>query len=131
MDPRGPSAVESDPDCVWLPDLRCGRSGRWDGFEKPIVQPYLFEDPFVTTALHPYYAWHEFPDDSVLQGGEVHVAALQARLALTDRLGLIATKDGYVWLRPENPLLDDDEGFWDLALGLSRSAAANESPSSA
>lgn len=116
--PPRAAAVEPASDCFWLPDIRCGRSGRWDGFEKPIVQPYLFEDPFVTTGLYPYYAWHEFPDDSALGGGEVHVAAVQARLALTDRLGLVATKDGYVWMRPDNPLLDDQQGFWDLALGL-------------
>ncbi len=115
---RAEPAAEPASDCFWFPDIRCGRSGRFEGFEKPIVQPYLFEDPFVVTGVYPYYAWHEFPDDSALGGGEVHVAAVQARLAITDRLGFIATKDGYVWLRPDNPLLDNDEGFWDLAAGF-------------
>lgn len=118
--PRAPKAEAAAVDeCpTWFPDFHCDREGRFEGFHMPIVQPYLFEDPFVTTGIYPYYAWHEFPDDSALGGGEVHVAAVQARLALTDRLGFVASKDGYVWLRPDNPLLDDDEGFWDLAFGL-------------
>jgi hypothetical protein len=107
-------------DCrTWLPDLAgCDRSGRFEGFEKPMVQPYLFEDPFNVTGVYPYYVWHEFPDGSALQGGDLHVVALQLRLALTDRLGLIATKDGYGWLRPDNPILDDDQGWFNLGLGL-------------
>lgn len=102
----------------WLPDLRCGRSGRFEGFQRPIVQPFLFEDPFVTTGIYPHYVYHEFPGRSALQGGEIHVVAVQARLALTDRIGLIATKDGYAWRRPDNPLLDDIQGFFNLAAGV-------------
>ena len=102
----------------WFPDLRCEREARWEGFRKPIIAPYLFEDPFVTTGASLYYIYHEFPDDSALGGGEVHVAALQLRLALTERLGFIATKDGYVWLRPDLPLLDDEEGWMNLGAGL-------------
>jgi hypothetical protein len=112
-------------DCTWFPDLRCGRSGRPAGFEMPVVQPYLFEDPFVTTNLVPYYVWHEFPDDSALQGGDAHVLAVQARVALTDRIALIATKDGYMWSRPDNPLLGDENGFMNLAAGLKYMAVQN------
>lgn len=106
-------------DCPKLfPDLRCERSGRWEGFHRPIVAPYLFEDPFITTGIYPTYVWHEFPRRSALGGGEVHVAALQARIAVTDRLAFIATKDGRVWKRPDLPLLDDTEGWMNLAGGL-------------
>ncbi len=106
-------------DCAkWLPDLSCDREGRFAGFEKPIVQPYLFEDPFITTGLYPYYVWHQFPKDSALAGGEAHVAAAQIRIALTDRLALIATKDGYMWKRPDNPLLPHTKGWMNLAAGL-------------
>jgi hypothetical protein len=106
-------------DCAeWLPDLSCDRAGRFAGFEKPIVQPYLFEDPFITTGFYPYYVWHQFPKDSAMEGGEAHVAAAQIRLALTDRLALIATKDGYMWKRPDNPLLPETEGWMNLAAGL-------------
>ncbi len=66
----------------WFPDLNCDRQARWEGFRKPIVAPYLFEDPFVTTGASLYYILHDFPDDSAMGGGEAHVAALQLRLAL-------------------------------------------------
>lgn len=102
----------------WFPDLRCEREARWEGFRKPIVSPYLFEDPFVTTGASLYYILHEFPDDSAMGGGEAHVVALQLRLALTERLGFIATKDGHVWLRPDLALLDDEEGWMNLGAGL-------------
>lgn len=112
-----PAATE--PACSgWFPDFKCDRSGRFEGFHKPIVQAFLFEDPFVTTGLAGYYVYHEFPDDSALGGGDVQVAALQARLALTDRLGIIATKDGRAWVHPELPLLDDREGWMNIAGGL-------------
>ena len=111
--------------CTWLPDLRCGREdGRWEGFHKPIVAPFLFEDPFVVTGAYPYYVYHEFPGTSALGDGEVHIAALQIRVALTDRLGFVATKDGYAWLRPDLPfagddnILSDQQGFMNLGFGL-------------
>ena len=113
-----PMAAPAASECTWLPDIRCGRHGRWDGFHMPIIAPYYFEDPFITTGVTPYYLWHEFPGDSALQGGDWHVLALQARVALTDRLAFIATKDGYGWLRPGNPLVEDDSGWFNLGFGL-------------
>ncbi len=115
---HGAAAAAADDCPTWFPDLRCEREARWEGFRKPIVAPYLFEDPFVTTGASLYYIHHDFPDRSALGGGEAHVAALQLRLALTERLGFVATKDGYVWLRPELPLLDDEEGWMNLGAGL-------------
>lgn len=112
-------------DCRWLPDLRCDReAGRWEGFHKPIVAPFLFEDPFVVTGAYPYYVYHEFPGSSALGDGSVHIAAVQLRIALTERLGFVATKDGYAWLRPDRSLagsddiLGDREGFLNLGFGL-------------
>jgi len=126
--PRGPAPEPAPPapppepqakeECTWLPDLRCGRHGRWEGFERPIVQPFLFEDPFITTGVYPHYMWHEFPGSSALRGGDVQAVAVQARIALTDRLGLIFTKDGRVWEDPDNPLLDESNGFFNIAAGL-------------
>ena len=72
-----PAPATQPEDCpTWFPDFRCKRSGRWEGFQKPIVQPYLFEDPFITTGVTPYYLWQEFPDDSVFQGGHVDAVAV-------------------------------------------------------
>jgi len=102
-----------------LPDFAgCGRSGRFEGFHSPIVAPYLFEDPFIATRIYPYYLWHQFPGRSILQGGTASVIAMQARVALTDRLAFIATKDGYMWLDPDNKLLSKETGNLNLAGGL-------------
>lgn len=117
-EPEPQPAGEPAEDCTWFPDVRCGRSGRPDGFHKPIVQPYLFEDPFITTGAYPYYVYHDFPNKSAFQGGDAHVAALQLRAALTDRLAFIATKDGFMWRRPDNPLLDDTQGWLNLGAGF-------------
>ncbi len=120
------SAQEGGSCDGFLPDFTCDRSGRWEGFHRPIVSFPLFEDPFITTGIYPYYAFHEFPDRSALQGGEAHDVSVQARIALTDRLAFIATKDGYVWKRPDNPLLDDTEGTLNLAGGLKYALVQDE-----
>ncbi|MEN8182229.1 MAG: hypothetical protein ABFS46_06795 [Myxococcota bacterium] len=112
-----PQDAQDCPD-AWFPDIRCGRSGRPAGFEQPMVQPYLFEDPFVTTNLTGVFMWQEFPQSSALQGGELFAAAVQARVALTDRIALIATKDGRVWSRPDNSLIRHQDGWMNLAAGL-------------
>jgi len=81
----------------------------------PITSPYFNEDAFITTDLRLWYVFHKFPGSSTLAGGEAHVIAVQARLALTDRLALLAVKDGYVWF--ESGLIDDD-GWNDIAAAL-------------
>ncbi len=116
--PRTRRQRSTGSDCKWFPDIRCGRHGRFEGFEMPISQPFLFEDPFITTGIYPYYVWHEFPTDSALGGGDAHILAVQARVAITDRLAFIATKDGYAWYNPDNPLLRDETGWYNIAAGL-------------
>lgn len=114
-----PARAAQPEDCPkWFPDFRCERSGRYEGFQKPVVMAFLFEDPFIVTGLYPYVVWHEFPDRSALGGGHATAVALQARIAITDRLAFIATKDGYVWERPESPLLHDQNGFLNLSGGF-------------
>ena len=114
-----PSRATQPEGCpTWFPDFRCERSGRWEGFQMPMVQPYLFEDPFITTGVYPYYLWHEFPDDSAFQGGHADAVAVQLRVALTDRLAFIASKDGRMRLDPDLSLLDDEEGWMNLAGGF-------------
>ena len=92
--------------------------------------PYLFEDPFPTSEIQLVGIWHQFPGRSAFRGGYAAVAAVQARLALTDRLSFIATKDGLTFLRPQvrlndvapglggGALLEDQEGSMDMTLGL-------------
>jgi len=123
-------AAQALPPCpTWFPDFRCDRHGRYDGFVPPMMHPYLFEDPFITTGLSAWGIWHQFPHDSILNGGkhapdgitgdgDLWVAALQARIAITDRVAFIATKDGWVDSSPGLKLLDEDEGFTDITAGI-------------
>ena len=107
------------PECPLLfPDLRCDRQGRYEGFVPPMMHPYLFEDPFITTGVSGWGIWHEFPGDSILDGGHLWAAALQARIAITDRIAFIATRDGWVDFEPGLSLLDNRRGSADLGLGF-------------
>jgi len=95
------------------------------GLISPVANPIYFEDPRITSELRPIFIQHWLPDTfdfaggSVPLGGEVRVYALQIRYALTERLGLIATKDGYIEFKPGGALTaNHGYGFADLAAGL-------------
>lgn len=106
----------------WHSDSKIG----WDGFlsglrgfenfYEPVGQPLYFESPFNNTGARFLYLHHEFSDKSQLAGGNVDVAAVQARVALTERLGFIATKDGYSWLDAKG--LPKEEGWNAIAAGF-------------
>jgi len=107
------------PPCpTFFPDFRCERDARYPGFVAPVSAPYLFEDPFITTGLSAWYLYHEFPNSSIFDGGHLNAIALQARVAITDRLAFIATKDGYVWMDPDLGLVDNEQGFLNIAAGF-------------
>ena len=88
----------------------------YEKFHEPLGQPIYFESPFNDTGLRFLYLKHDFSNGSALQGGDVTVYAVQARVALSERWQFIATKDGYSEL--STGLLGDDEGWNDLAAGL-------------
>lgn len=89
----------------------------------PVANPILFEDPKVTSEVRPVYMYHSLPNTfnysggSLPLGGQVQVTALQIRYALTERIGLIASKDGYIEFQPKNTL-GHGYGWADLAAGL-------------
>ena len=87
----------------------------FESFPEPLGQPIYFESPFTDTGLRALYLKHDFSDQSTLQGGDVTIYALQARVAITERLAIIATKDGYSEL--ESGIIQD-EGWNDLAAGI-------------
>ncbi|MEM1167485.1 MAG: hypothetical protein AAGI30_14515 [Planctomycetota bacterium] len=103
----------------------------WDGFltglegfehfYEPIGSPYYFEDPFIDTEIKFVYIHHQFPNNGITNGGELDVAALQIRVALTDRLAFIATQDGYAWL-DLNENAPEQEGWVDVAAGFKYAA---------
>lgn len=92
-----------------------------DGLHSRYVPPvtnFLFnETPYITTEVKPLYAYHDLPSNFVTGGGHANVVALQGRLAITERLGLIATKDGYTWFNFKAGLADTD-GWNNIAAGL-------------
>lgn len=81
----------------------------------PVANPLFFESPFIQSELRPLFVQHNISDDFI--GGYAQVYALQVRWAVNDRLAIIATKDGYVRLRPDVSSLRD-EGWADVAVGL-------------
>lgn len=114
-----PALADSSESCpTWLPDLRCDRQARPAGFVAPMSMPYLFEDPFITTEVQGALVYHEFPKSSVFAGGYAVVIAAQVRIALTDRLGFIATKDGLTIFRPKLAILEDRVDSMDVTVGL-------------
>lgn len=80
-----------------------------------VTAPYYNEDSFVTTDLRFWYAYHKFPEAGLIDGGKAQVAAVQARVALTDKLQLVAYKDGYIWI---DSGLVDENGWNDVGAGL-------------
>lgn len=88
----------------------------FEHFYDPIGNPLYFETPFNNTSVRLLYIYHGFPDDSQIDGGQVNVAAVQVRLALTERLGFIATKDGYSWF--DSGLTGSDDGWNSISAGL-------------
>jgi len=99
------------------------------GFEKarrPISNPTLFDLALPTTNIHPIYIHHGLPNNvsavgggTIPLGGDLDVYALQFEYALSDRLSIVATKDGYVDI-DDNTLnaLGYGSGFANLGGGL-------------
>ncbi len=92
----------------------------------PVSNPTLFEAPTIETNVRPIFAYHEISRDFVSKGGNAKIAALQLRVAITDRLALIATKDGYVWLEPDQ-VLPRKNGWANVAFGFKYSFLSGDS----
>jgi hypothetical protein len=81
-------------------------------FISPISNPVFFEDPRTLTEAKLIFLNNQMPGS--VGGNNIQLYALQLRVALTDRLSIIATKDGYVV--SENGV--EGDGWANLALGL-------------
>ena len=101
----------------------------FDEFISPITNPLFFEDPRTLSEIRTIFVQHWIPESNpVLLGGEAQYVAVQARVALTERLSFIANKDGYIWLNSNNePVIPDDEGWADIAAGLKYNIIRNPS----
>lgn len=95
----------------------------FDDFISPMINFVFFEDPRNLTEVRPIYVYHRTPNrvgTLGVPGGDIHLWAAQIRLALTDRLSLIATKDGYIVEDIADGPLDDllDDGWAAVSAGL-------------
>jgi hypothetical protein len=109
--PVVPAAPPGEPD--WGAPQVCepaafGEPGRklfqsdhaFDGFVGPITNPILSKDPRSNTYLRFLYVENDIPDNHPLGGGDIQVFGMQANLALTERLSIIADKDGFANVQP-------------------------------
>jgi hypothetical protein len=99
-------------------------------FISPVSNPTNFEDARIESDVRPLYIYHSINKNFLdvvraagLQppGGNAQIVAVQIRLKLTDRLALIATKDGYVWVHPQHDIdnvVKYGNGFANVAAGL-------------
>lgn len=97
-----------------LGDLLLPSDECYKDFISPMTNPVFFEDPRMLTEARLIYLNHTLPGG--LGGGDVDLVALQLRARLTERLSLIATKDGFIMYGSDVPIADD--GWADVGLGL-------------
>lgn len=97
---------------------------RYDDFISPMINFVYFEDPRQVSEIRPIFVNHWVPRNigtggAVSTGGTVQLYALQIRARLTDRLSLIAVKDGFI-VDHTNGVLDGvlDDGWADVTAGL-------------
>ena len=84
-----------------------------------MTNPVFFEDPRTLTEARIIYLNQNIPAAAL--GGHAQVFAAQVRAAITDRLSLIATKDGFI--TSSNPLVRD--GWADINVGLKYNLIVN------
>ncbi|MCO6457020.1 MAG: hypothetical protein J5I93_17115 [Pirellulaceae bacterium] len=85
---------------------------RFGRFISPMTNPVFFEDPRTLTEARFVFFHHVIPQD--VGGGTAQLMAMQVRAALTERLSIVAAKDGFV--TSSHPLVDD--GWADVYVGL-------------
>lgn len=89
----------------------------------PVANPIYFEDPQINSEARPIFIDHRLPSTfhfaggTAPLGGDIQIFALQLRYALSDRLALIATKDGYIESRPDHTLAHT-YGWANITAGL-------------
>jgi hypothetical protein len=88
----------------------------FDNFIGPVTNPVLSKDARSLTEARFLFVQNKIDPQHPFGGGDFQAYGLQLRLALTDRLTLIADKDGYAVITPKNG--PRRHGTLDLAAGL-------------
>ena len=98
-----PGSVAMVPTPTDLPARRLFESDHaFDGFTTPLSNPVQSKDPRSLTELRFLYLGDYSRNSTpVIGGGTFQVYAMQARLAVTERLQLFADKDGLVMISPK------------------------------
>lgn len=120
----GDDACGCDTDCGCCDCKLLGfiapSAGCFEDFISPMTNPLFFEDPRNLTEIRVIFAQHDVPEN-VLNGGEVQYLAAQIRVALTERLSIIAVKDGFMWGQPDVA----PDGWADVTAGLKYTLISN------
>jgi hypothetical protein len=92
----------------------------------PLTFPYFNESAQIRNELRPIYMYNAIPEDFVSvagfdTSGEVHAVTLQARVAVTDRIAILFTKNGYADVQFDD-LLPSDDGGLNFAFGAKYAA---------
>ncbi|MBI5801799.1 MAG: transporter [Verrucomicrobia bacterium] len=111
---------------VSLPALSVAFAEDWSAkAPAPVTNPVFFEEPFIRSEIRPLFMYQHLGKTlpvggagaTVPVGGNVQVYAMEIRWAVTERLAIIATKDGYVNFNPA-ATLTKASGWADISLGL-------------
>jgi hypothetical protein len=86
------------------------------GFVGPITNPILTKDPRSLTEARLLFINNQIDPGNPLGAGDFQVAAMELRFALTERLTLVADKDGYAWIHAANQ--PEAHGFLNFNFGL-------------
>ncbi len=87
-----------------------------DHYVPPLSNPLFNETPYITTEARPIFFYQDIPDQFLTGGGDIKVTALELRVALSDRFGIIASKDGYAEIDFKRGL-PDESGFANVSIG--------------
>ena len=92
-------------------------------YVSPVSSPIFNETPYITTEIRPMWIHQEIPGSFATGGGDIDGLAAQIRVAITDRLGFIATKDGWADVDFDG-VLQSEDGALNLAFGLKYAVVA-------
>jgi len=101
----------------------------FDVLSSPVSNPFLFEDPRSLTEIRPLFI-HEGSStkNAAFHGGDVDYFGFQARLALTERLSVVMSELGFIWVEPHDGGLAAHDGISELRIGPSTPSTAASSP---